>query len=261
MIVRAIKTDRIPIAPTNLLALVDRYIGELAEGTVLAITSKLVAICEGRFIRREAVPKATLIEREAEWFLPMARNAHGVVLTINHHRLIPNAGIDESNADGHYILWPADAQATANAVRLHLGRRFATRRLGVLITDSTTAPLRCGVTGIALAHSGFQAVNDYVGAPDLFGRRLRVTTVNVADALAAAAVYAMGEGAEQTPLAVISDLSSLVFCEREPSEAELAALRIEPADDLYAPLLQAVHWQPGRFPPGTSANAIELHAD
>lgn len=261
MIVRAIKTDRIPIAPTDLLGLLDRCVTALVEGTVLAITSKLVAICEGRFIRREAVPKAMLIEREAEWFLPMARARHEVVLTITNHRLIPNAGIDESNADGHYIFWPADAQATANAVRLHLGRRFATRRIGVLITDSTTAPLRCGVTGIALAHSGFQAVNDYVGTPDLFGRRLRVTRVNVADALAAAAVFTMGEGAEQTPLAVISDLSTVVFSEHEPSEAELAALRIEPKDDLYAPLLQAVRWQPGRFPAAASAEAIQPHAD
>ncbi len=113
----------------------------------------------------------------------------------------------------------------------------------------------------ALAHSGFQAVNDYVGTPDLFGRRLRVTRVNVADALAAAAVFTMGEGAEQTPLAVISDLSNVVFSEHEPSEAELAALRIEPEDDLYAPLLQAVRWQPGRFPAAASAEAIQPHAD
>jgi len=259
MIVHPIKTDRIPIAPTDLLGLLGRYVGALAEGSILAITSKLVAICEGRFVPRETVAKATLIEREAEWFLPTARDE--IVLTINQHRLIPNAGIDESNADGHYILWPANPYATARAVHRHLCQRFATQRLGVLITDSTTAPLRYGVTGIALAHCGFQAVNDYVGAFDLFGRRLRVTRVNVVDALAAAAVFAMGEGAEQTPLAMISDLSNLVFSEHEPSDEGLAALHIKPADDLYAPLLQAVRWQTGRSPGIASAEATALPAD
>src|SRR6266508_2193439 len=69
------------------------------------------------------------------------------------------------------------------------------------ITDSKTAPLRVGVTGVTLAYSGFQALNDYVGTKDLFGRAWRMIKVNVVDALATAAVLVMGEGSEQTPLA------------------------------------------------------------
>ncbi len=243
MIVRSIQTSRIPIARQDLLGLLDRYVGQLEEGSVLAITSKLVSICEGRFVECETAQKQALIESEAEWFLSAGASKHHVVLTIKDLRLIPSAGIDESNANDHYILWPSDAQQTANAVRSFLCERFARRHVGVVITDSTTAPLRCGVNGIALAHSGFHALNDYVGTPDLFGRPLRMTRVNVADALAVAAVLTMGEGNEQTPLAVLSDLPFVVFQERGPSDAELESLRIKPEDDLYAPLLRAVCWQ------------------
>ena len=96
-----------------------------------------------------------------------------------------------------------------------------------------------------VAHSGFAALNDYRGKPDLFGRALRMTTVNVANALAVAAVLIMGEGSESTPMALISDLPFVQFQSRNPSKKELAALRIDPADDLYAPLLTSVAWQKG----------------
>jgi dihydrofolate synthase / folylpolyglutamate synthase len=243
MIVRSIQTSRIPIARQDILGLLDRFVGQLEEGSVLAITSKLVSICEGRFVEREAAQKQALIESEAEWFLSPGASKHRVILAIKDHRLIPSAGIDESNANDHYILWPSNAQQTANAVRSFLCERNARRHLGVVITDSTTAPLRSGVNGISLAHSGFKALNDYVGTPDLFGRPLRMTRVNVADALAVAAVLTMGEGNEQTPLAVLSDLPFVAFQENCPSDGELESLRIKPEDDLYAPLLQAVCWQ------------------
>jgi F420-0:gamma-glutamyl ligase len=163
MIIKSIKTDKIPIAEQSLFRLLDRYGTALEEGAVLAISSKLVAICQGRFVRCNAADKQALIESEADRFLPPDSNRHHVALAIKECHLIPSAGIDESNADGHSILWPARPQGTANAVWSYLRDRFGCRRIGVLITDSTTAPLRAGVTGIALAHSGFLALNDYVG--------------------------------------------------------------------------------------------------
>ena len=245
MTIHPIKTERIPIGRQNLFRLLDGYVAALEEQTVLVITSKLVAICQGRFVRCNAADKQALIESEADSFLPPDSNRHHVTLTITSRRLIPSAGIDESNADGHYILWPSDPQGAANAIRSYLRDRVSRRQVGVIITDSTTAPLRCGVTGMALAHSGFLALNDYVGAKDVFCRPLRMTKANVADALAAAAVLVMGEGNERTPLALITELPFVTFQNRDPSEAELEALRIKPEDDLYAPLLQGVSWRLG----------------
>jgi putative folate metabolism gamma-glutamate ligase len=254
MNVRAFKTHAITPADHDLLAILDAYVPAVEEGTVLAITSKIVAICQGRVVKLEetldaatrAERKAALIRQEADRFLPASESKYRVWLTIKDGRLIPSAGIDESNGDGYAILWPADVQGVANAVRAYLCRRFSRHRVGVLITDSTTAPLRLGVTGVAIAHSGFQAINDLVGTPDLFGRPLQVTRVNVRDALAAAAVLVMGEGQEQTPLALIEDLPFVTFQERDPTPAELDGLQIALEDDLYAPLLTAVEWQRGQ---------------
>jgi F420-0:gamma-glutamyl ligase len=97
------------------------------------------------------------------------------------------------------------------------------------ITDSKTAPLRVGVTGVALAYSGFQALNDYVGTKDLFGRALRMIKVNVVDALAA-----------------VEELPFVTFQEREPSPAEVQQLRIAVEDDIYGPLLTSVQWHKGQ---------------
>jgi dihydrofolate synthase / folylpolyglutamate synthase len=245
MRVQPIKTH--PIAPSerDLLAIVDRYVSELPERSVLAITSKIVAICEGRVRAMDDVDKRTLIAEEAERYLaPDPR--WGVSLTIKHDMLIATAGIDESNADGHYVLWPSDAQRSADVLREHLTHRFGRQALGVVITDSRTTPLRLGVTGVALAHSGFRALNDYVGQRDLFGRALRMTKVNVMDALATSAVLVMGEGSESTPMAVLEELPFVTFQPRPPSAAELQELRIALEDDLYAPLLTCVDWQRGR---------------
>jgi putative folate metabolism gamma-glutamate ligase len=243
MRVQPLRTHKITGADRDLLAILDAHVPALAEGSVLAITSKIVAIAEGRTVPFAGAEKSRLIAEQAERHLPMSASKYGVSLTITRGMLIATAGIDESNSDGHFILWPSDAQATANAVRAHLGRRFSLSRVGVVITDSKTTPLRIGVTGVALAHSGFRALNDYVGVQDLFGRALRMTKVNVMDALAAAAVLVMGEGSEQTPLAVIEDASFVQFQERDPSTEELEQLRVAPEDDLYAPLLEHVPWQ------------------
>lgn len=238
-----IKTHKIAISEQSLLALLDAYVLALAERSILAITSKIVAICEGRMVKLDAVEKQTLIVQEADYFLPAALSKYNTPLTIKQNILIPAAGIDESNSDGHYILWPYDPQQSANRVRVHLQQRFHLQQVGVMITDSNVTPLRMGVTGVALAHSGFQALNDYVGKADLFGRPLRFTRVNVVDALATAAVLVMGEGSEQTPLALIEDLPFVTFQDRDPTPAEVQQLRIPLEDDLYGPLLTLAPWQ------------------
>jgi dihydrofolate synthase / folylpolyglutamate synthase len=245
MQIQAIKTHKITTTDRNLFAILDAYISGLDEGSILAITSKIVAICQGRVVPIGTVDKRTLIVQEADSFLPPDHSKYHMTLTITQGLLVPTAGIDESNGNGYYVLWPHSPQDTANAVWAYLRRRFGRERLGVIITDSRTTPLRTGVTGVTLVHSGFRALNNYVGTADCFGHRLRITQGNVVDALAAAAVFVMGEGSEQTPLAVISDLPSVHFQEREPSAEELQRLRIAQEDDIYGPLLMSVPWHKG----------------
>jgi len=240
--IQTLHTHRITTADQSLTDLLNRYLPAFADSSILVITSKIISILQQRVRPMATTDRQALIEQEADRFLPPSASRYHVTLTIKDQLLMPSAGVDESNADGNYVLWPADIQQVANTIRSYLCTRFAIQLAGVLITDSRPLPLRWGVTGVGIAHSGFRAVNDLIGQPDLFGRPLHMTKVNVMDGLAAAAVLAMGEGAEGTPLAIVRDLPSIHFQARNPTTEELQAMQIAIEDDLYAPLLTAVPW-------------------
>jgi putative folate metabolism gamma-glutamate ligase len=243
MNVTAIKTEKIVLKSGDLFTLLDKYISSFKEKSVLAVTSKIVAICEGRVVKIGSMPKNHLIEKEAEFFLPPSQSKYNVTLTIKQNVLAASAGIDESNGNGYYILWPKDPQETANTIRNYLCKRFSISHAGVIITDSRSFPLRWGTTGVSIAHSGFKALNNYIGTPDIFGRIMEMTKSNVADAISESAVAVMGEGKEQTPLAIIGDVPFVQFQKRNPTQNEIASLRIGIHDDLYAPLLTAIPWK------------------
>ncbi|MGL9689309.1 MAG: coenzyme F420-0:L-glutamate ligase [Wolbachia sp.] len=63
--------------------------------------------------------------------------------------------------------------------------KICIKHLGILITDSNIAPMRLGVTGIALGWCGFEPFYSYVSKPDLYSRPLQVTQINLLDTLAA----------------------------------------------------------------------------
>lgn len=243
MKISAIKTHKVRPFKQDIYSVLDRYLNNVPDKSILAVTSKVVSICEGNVVKIGSIEKEKLIKKEADLYLPDKSQKYNCLLTVKNGILIPNAGIDESNGDGYYILWSKNPQTSANAIRDYLVKRFRQQNVGVIITDSKTTPLRWGTTGIAIAHSGFSALNDYIGKPDIFGKKLRVTKANIMDGLAAAAVFAMGEGKEQTPMALIEDLPIVDFQERHPSESELEHLHINLEDDLYVELLQGVNWK------------------
>ncbi len=246
MNITPVKTDKITVGTTTLFGVLDRAITSLSDGSVVVVTSKIISICEGRVVKIGERDKHELIEEEAQLLIPPEKTKYDFPLTITRNTLIPTAGIDESNGDGYYILWPADPYTTAREVRRYLVNQFSVPNVGVLVTDSKTTALRWGTTGISLAHAGFAALNNYIDTPDIFGRNLKVTKANIADGLAAAAVVVMGEGSEQTPLAVISDVPFVRFDASAPSEKEIADLTIDLSEDLYGPIIQAAPWQKGK---------------
>jgi putative folate metabolism gamma-glutamate ligase len=250
MQITPIKTHKITEKDTDILKIIDKYVLELEENSILVVTSKIVSIAEGRIqkinVETEETDKEKLVKEESEYWIDKNENQYGFYLTITQNLLIPTAGIDESNGNGYYILWPEKPYETANKIREHLQEKFHVQNIGVIITDSKTTPLRWGTTGVAIAHSGFTALNDYMGTPDLFDRTMRVTKANVVDGLAAASVVAMGEGQEQTPLAIISQLSKVEFTNRDTTDEEIKQLRIDLDDDVYAPILKRAPWQKGK---------------
>ncbi|CAN5199582.1 putative folate metabolism gamma-glutamate ligase [soil metagenome] len=247
MHIASIKTDKIlPGDEPDLYQLLATSLQAVQENTVILVTSKVVSICEGRYIKIGDIDKDELIARESERFLSRTKNKFNVTVTIARGIFGAGAGVDESNGNGYYILWPEDPQKSANAIRNYIREKFGLKNVGVVITDSKTTPLRWGVTGVSLAHTGFNALKDYIGTPDIFGRDFQFEKLNVADALATAGVLVMGEGSEQTPLAMITDIPTITFQESDPTEEELNALRITLDDDLYGEFLKNAPWEKGK---------------
>lgn len=246
MIVRPIKTARISPGQKDIYAVLDESLTKLKEKSVVVITSKIVALGENRVVAKNSVDKEELIRRESDYYLPATISKYGYHFTIVRNTLISVAGIDESNSGGdYYVLWPADPQKSANDIRRYLTDKFGLRHLGVIITDSTIMAMRRGTVGIPIGYSGFKATNNYIGTPDLFGRDFTVSQGGVAIGLAAAGVLAMGEGTEQTPIAVIEDLPLIKFQDRDPNPTELAEFYINREEDLYEPFIGKAGWQKG----------------
>ncbi len=189
------------------------------DGDILVVSESTVATAEGRVVLLdEVIPgdqaqtlaakfdkdprEMELILRESDEILG---GIPGVVLTLNRGFLYPNAGIDNSNAPpGHVVLFPANAEKSASLIRERMAKG---RKIGVIIGDSRTHPLRLGCVGVALACAGLEAVEDARGQKDLFGRELKITRKAVADNLVSAAQIVMGEGDEGIPAAIIRDSS------------------------------------------------------
>lgn len=128
----------------------------IQDGDIIFITSKILGIAEGRTVKINSIAKETLIEQESERYLPYVNKGGDfhVNLTITQNVLIPAAGIDESNADGYYVMWPKHPDASCRQIRNYLMTKHHLTRLGVVATDSHTTPLRWGVTGIAIGLAG-----------------------------------------------------------------------------------------------------------
>lgn len=230
MKITAVTTDL--FAPrADLPAFIVRHIPTVQEGVVLAVASKLLCLWKGEILPYEsAAQKEELIKRESAWALktPLCW------LTVKDGMVMTNAGIDESNADNHLLLLPPNLYEIAQELRRALQQKWGVKKLGIVITDSMILPLRAGVIAAAVAYAGFRGVRDLRGQTDLFGRRLEVTLINVADSLATAAALEMGEGNERRPLSVIEAAPVDFVDEVPPNE-----IKYPVANDLYTPLFQA----------------------
>ncbi|MBP7805285.1 MAG: coenzyme F420-0:L-glutamate ligase [Candidatus Pacebacteria bacterium] len=229
MKIRAIKT-RIFQENENLFDFVIRYIPKVKEGDIVVITSKIVALSEGRTaIVKNEKEKDALIKKESD----LAIKTKYVWLTVKDGMVCANAGVDESNADGKIVLLPKDSYKFADKFRKQLMKHYGVKKLGVLLTDSRLMPLRAGVIGVAVGYAGFKGVRDYRNTPDIFGRKLKFTQTDVADSLATAVALVMGEGKECQPIAVVEE-APVEFTEKINKKE----LIIPIAEDLYAPMFK-----------------------
>jgi len=246
MIVRSVKTHKITDSDKSITDILDRYLVDFPNKSVLGIAAKIVSITEGRIVPVGTVEKDELVARESEMYIPRTYNPYGFCFSIAHRTLIASAGVDESNAFGNYVLWPKNPGKSADRIREYLVRRFKIKYAGVVIVDGHTMPFRWGVSGISIAHSGFSAIKWNKGKPDIFGRIIQVSNQSIVEGLAATASVVMGEAGEQTPLAVITDVPFVDFQSRNPTKRERASISISHKEDLYWPIIKKAPWVRGK---------------
>ena len=213
------------------------------EGDIIVVSSKFMAMSEGAVVRLATVHPgmkaktlakkwemdaklAELVLRESDYIV---KGVPGFLLAIRDGMIAPNAGIDKSNAPkGHVILYPPDAFASAESLRKKFKKELCIR-VGIVVADSRLMPTRKGTTGVAIACSGFEPVDDLRGKKDLFGHVLRVTMKAVADGIATMGVAVMGESSESTPAAVVRG-ATVVWSDKRFSWKDMA---VSASRDIY----------------------------
>jgi len=202
----------------DLVELIEEKAGAIIrDGDIIAISSKFVAISEGRVVRLNRVRVGAAAKRLAGRYHLDPRLCEvvvresdvilggipGFLLTSKDGLLTPNAGVDKSNiGHGMVVLYPRRPESTARRIREAL--RFSMGiGVGVVICDSRLSPTRRGTTGVAIATSGIEAVLDMRGRSDLFGNVLKVTSQALADDISSAAELLMGESDEATPIVLV----------------------------------------------------------
>ena len=192
---------------------------QLQNGDVLTISSKFIALSEGRYknlnnikVSSEALDLSNkynidpqlseLIYEESD---KIFSGSDGFVLTFKNGIVVPNAGIDTSNImPGYAILYPENPLQSAQFIKKELDNLFKIK-LGVIITDSRLMPTRIGTTGVAIACVGINPIQDERGKNDLFGNSILVTQKAIADNLSSASQILMGECDESIPIVIVRD--------------------------------------------------------
>ena len=189
----------------------------LNNGDILALSSKAVAAAEGCFVDMKMVSaskgakelgrKYSLEPEFAELILKEADKVFGgvekAILTLKNGALAINAGVDHKNTPrGYAALWPSNPQQSAETLQKEIKWRLG-KKVGVLLVDSSVAPLRLGTRGVAIGVAGFKPIKDCRGERDIFQKPLFITRHAIADDLASAAHFVMGQAGEGTPAVLI----------------------------------------------------------
>jgi coenzyme F420-0:L-glutamate ligase / coenzyme F420-1:gamma-L-glutamate ligase len=194
----------------------------LAEGDVLVLAQKIVSKAEDRYhylnqVEPSDQAKTLAIQidkdpRLVELILSesdeVVRHRPGVIVVAHKNGYVhANAGIDKSNIQSdennpRVLLLPVDSDASAAGLREAI-RTSTGKNVHVIINDSAGRAWRNGTAGMAIGTAGFEPVVDLIGEPDLFNRPMEVTQVAVADELAAAASFMMGQAAQAAPVVLV----------------------------------------------------------
>ena len=160
------------------------------------------------------------------------RAVDGTLICVTHHGFVcANAGVDQSNASGEggeLVLLPEQPDRSAAELRAGIEAARGVRP-AVVIADSFGRAWRLGQTDVAIGAAGLSPLDQWIGRIDAFGRELHVTSIAVADSIAAAADLARAKDSLE-PVVLVRGLERFVTDEDGPGAA---ALRRPPEQDLF----------------------------
>ena len=218
---------------------------DLGDGDVLVLAHKVVSKAESRIRRvdeiepgerarglaREHHKDARLVQAVLDESAELLRAVDGTLICVTHHGFVcANAGVDQSNAsaEGQLVLLPQDPDRSAAQLRAGIGELLGVRP-AVVVADSFGRAWRLGQADVAIGVAGLVPLDQWIGRPDAFGRELRVTSIAVADCVAAAADLARAKDSLE-PVVLVRGLGRYVTAEDGPGAA---ALRRPPEQDLF----------------------------
>ena len=202
---------------------------KLVDGDIVVIAQKIISKAEDRcFNLNDVVPGSDAIDlaeevdkdpRLVELILSetrsIARKRPGLIIVESKTGLVhANAGIDQSNIEQsdtapRALLLPVDSDSSAEAIRLEI-KKLTRVDVGIIINDSMGRAWRRGTVGHTIGCSGVVAVSDQIGDLDLNGRVLQGTEVALADEIAAAASFVMGQADEGRPVVLVRGAGHMV---------------------------------------------------
>jgi coenzyme F420-0:L-glutamate ligase/coenzyme F420-1:gamma-L-glutamate ligase len=190
---------------------------EIQDGDILVVTHKIVSKAEGRIVDLASIKPSTkaismakehdkdprimeLILMESTQIL---RAKNGIIISETKHGFVcANAGVDQSNVEGDTaVLLPVAPDESAGRIQEAVKKKIG-KEIAVIITDTFGRSFRNGQTNVAIGVAGINPIKSYIGTYDMYGRKLRVTEIAVADEIASAAELVMGK-AEGTPVAIV----------------------------------------------------------
>ena len=133
----------------------------------------------------------------------IVRLESGIIITETHHGFVcANSGVDESNLpNGFASMLPENPDLSASEFAKKISVKSG-KKVAVIISDTFGRPFREGQTNVAIGVSGINALDDYEGKSDTFGRTLRVTKIAQIDELCGAAELVMKKS-QNCPFAII----------------------------------------------------------
>jgi coenzyme F420-0:L-glutamate ligase/coenzyme F420-1:gamma-L-glutamate ligase len=217
----------------------------IKPGDVIVVTQKVVSKVEG-MVRDllDVIPTSEALEladklrkdpRLVQMILEQSSEIvrtdfdRGVLITESIHGFIcANAGIDSSNIEGDtkIALLPRDSNASAKKILKELKNLSDTNSIGVIISDTFGRPWRDGHVNFAIGCAGMSPYIDYKDTVDAVGKILKVTTIAVADELAAASELVTGKSLN-IPVVLIRG------CEFKPESLNGESLLRPKENDLF----------------------------